>query len=113
MVVDAPKELFDPFAAYSPPKKRQLEVADEGSAQPNRTVQQQARLLAHQELKLWRQPNKGNRVKKPLLPKKKEERFNPIEWWAETKNVMDLQRLAITNLIVHASSQRAGVLGSC
>lgn len=98
---------FDPFAAYSPPKKRA--APEEGEEQPSRSALQQARLLAQQEMKLWRTATTANRAKKPILPKKKEDYFNGIQWWSNPRHTnlyRGLMRVAIVNLIVHASATR-------
>ena len=45
-----------------------------------------------------------------LLPEKPEEYFNAIDWWMERnrdKLLGGLQRVAVTHLVVHASSARS------
>lgn len=51
----------------------------------------------------------ANRAKKPLLPKNKEDHFNGIQWWSNPRHTniyRGLMRVAIVNLIVHASAAR-------
>ena len=65
-----------------------------------------AHLLAQQEIAYYK---KMAGVVKPLLPQKKDDYFNTIEWWMEiqrSKVTVALRVVAISHLIVHASAAR-------
>ena len=66
----------DAFGIYSPSKKKTCRVATTSVVIPDDSderLQERARNLASEEMKLWKTRSSENTVKKPLLPTKKEE----------------------------------------
>merc|ERR1712025_1169865 len=60
-------------------------------------------------MKLWKTRTTENTMKKPILPRKEADYFRIIEWWMKPgrQNLYKgLQRVAVSYLVVHASSAR-------
>ena len=106
---DADADAIDdgnPFGSWSP-SKRPAVALDDSSAMPA-NLAERVRRLVEAELKRWRaDPHEDNRVKAPLLPKKKQGRFKLLQWWMARKNTYNtLSIVAVSYLIVHATAAR-------
>lgn len=112
----------DEFGA-SRRRRKKRQAPDTGvQEQPNRSLAQQAALLASQEMTRWRTPVEDatkaayNTIDKPLLPRSKSDYFNAVTWFLEKNSqgsykraasYQGFMRVAITYLIVHATAARA------